>query len=378
MSSQNSEFFFVSSLSLINKDDWNNCVGEDHPFTRYEYLHALENSKSVSNQTGWKPHHYIEKNNNNEIIALCPLYIKNHSFGEYIFDHSWAEAYYRNGQNYYPKLQSAIPFTPVTGNRIILNQKIKNKKNKKKSIINNIIKEAVNLNVSSLHFNFVPKPDTDLTLMIRQGIQFHWKNKNYKSFDDFLNSLSARKRKSIKKERRCVVENNLEIKLLTGELIKKEHMDFFYDCYLDTTEKKWGSTYLTKNFFLELLNTFNDKILLIVTYQKNKMVASAINFLSKTHLYGRLWGSKCDIPFLHFEICYYQAIEYAIKNKLKIVEAGAQGEHKLQRGYLPTKTWSLHWIKERRFSDAIKKYLEKESHFIDMEKENMEQINPFK
>ena len=378
MSSQNSEFFFVSSLSLINKDDWNNCVGEDHPFTRYEYLHALENSKSVSNQTGWKPHHYIEKNNNNEIIALCPLYIKNHSFGEYIFDHSWAEAYYRNGQNYYPKLQSAIPFTPVTGNRIILNQKIKNKKNKKKSIINNIIKEAVNLNVSSLHFNFVPKPDTDLTLMIRQGIQFHWKNKNYKSFDDFLNSLSARKRKSIKKERRCVVENNLEIKLLTGELIKKEHMDFFYDCYLDTTGKKWGSTYLTKNFFLELLNTFNDKILLIVTYQKNKMVASAINFLSKTHLYGRLWGSKCDIPFLHFEICYYQAIEYAIKNKLKIVEAGAQGEHKLQRGYLPTKTWSLHWIKERRFSDAIKKYLEKESHFIDMEKENMEQINPFK
>ena len=378
MSSQYSEYFFASSLSLINKDDWNNCVGEDHPFTRYEYLHALENSKSVSNKTGWKPHHYIEKNNKNEIIALCPLYIKNHSFGEYIFDHSWAEAYYRNGQNYYPKLQSAIPFTPVTGNRIILNPKIKNKKNKKKLIINNIIKEAVNLNVSSLHFNFVPKPDSDLTLMIRQGIQFHWKNKNYKSFDDFLNSLSARKRKAIKKERRCVVENNLEIRLLTGELIKKEHMDFFYDCYLDTTGKKWGSTYLTKNFFLELLNNFNDKILLIVTYQKNKMVASAINFISQTHLYGRLWGSKCNIPFLHFEICYYQAIEYAIKNKLKIVEAGAQGEHKLQRGYLPTNTWSLHWIKERRFSDAIKKYLEKESHFINIQKENMEQINPFK
>ena len=378
MSSQYSEYFFASSINIINKDDWNSCVGDDHPFTRYEYLHALEESKSVSNKTGWKPHHYIEKNKDNKIVALCPLYIKNHSFGEYIFDHSWAEAYYRNGQNYYPKLQSAIPFTPVTGKRIILDQNLKNKKNKVKLIINNIIKEAINLNVSSLHFNFVPKPDSNLTLMIRQGIQFHWKNKNYKSFNDFLNSLSSRKRKAIKKERECVVKNNLEIKLFTGKLIKKEHIDFFYECYLDTTGKKWGSTYLTKKFFLELLTTFNDKILLIIAYQKNKMVASAINFLSQSHLYGRLWGSKCDIPFLHFELCYYQAIEYAIKNKLKVVEAGAQGEHKLQRGYLPTNTWSLHWIKERRFSEAIKKYLETESKFIDIQKENMEEINPFK
>ena len=378
MSLKNDDYFFISSISEVSKINWNKCSGLDHPFTRYEFLHALEKSNSVSIKTGWQPHHYIEKNKKNDIIAICPLYIKNHSFGEYIFDHAWADAYHRNGLNYYPKLQSAIPFTPVTGNRLLISNKIKNKKNKTNSIIKNILEEVKRLKVSSLHFNFVPKTYCNLNLMTRQGIQYHWKNENYNSFDDFLQNLSSRKRKAIKKERKSIADSNLSIKLFSGDEIKIEHINFFYDCYLNTTEKKWGSTYLTKNFFIELLENFSDKILFIIAFNNYEMVAAAINFISSTHLYGRLWGSKYNIPFLHFELCYYQAIEYAINKKLKVVEAGAQGEHKIQRGYVPEKTWSIHWIKNKQFSEAIEKFLDQETKQLNIHKENLEQFIPYK
>ena len=375
-----SEHFFCSSLSNIKSSDWNECVGNDHPFLQYEFLYALEKSNSANTKTGWQPYHYIEQEND-KIIALCPLYIKNHSFGEYIFDHSWADAYHRYGINYYPKLQSAIPFTPVTGDRIVLNKSVKDKKGKQVQIINNMIEEAKKINVSSLHFNFV----NDVSnwneidnIMVRSGIQFHWNNNEYKNFNEFLNDLSSRKRKIIRRERQCIENNNLTVKLLNGDDIKEEHINFFYDCYLDTTGRKWGSTYLTKEFFFEILHNFSNKILLIMAYQEDKMVASAINFLSKTHLYGRLWGSKYEVPFLHFELCYYQAIEYAIQNKIQIVEAGAQGEHKLQRGYAPTKTWSAHWIKDQEFSKAIQNFLDNESQLIDNQKEKLEDYLPFK
>ena len=375
-----SEYFFCSSLNLIEKSLWNRCVGNDHPFLQYEFLNALEKSGSASIKTGWQPYHYIEKENN-EIIAICPLYIKSHSFGEYIFDHSWADAYHRYGINYYPKLQSAIPFTPVTGDRIVLNKSVKDKKGKQVQVINNIIEEAKKINVSSLHFNFVNDAsnwnEID-NIMVRSGIQFHWNNNEYKNFNEFLNNLSSRKRKIIRRERQCIENNNLTVKLLNGDDIKEEHINFFYDCYLDTTGRKWGSTYLTKEFFFEILHNFRNKILLIMAYQEDKMVASAINFLSKTHLYGRLWGSKYEVPFLHFELCYYQAIEYAIQNKIQIVEAGAQGEHKLQRGYAPTKTWSAHWIKDQEFSKAIQNFLDNESQLIDNQKEKLEDYLPFK
>ena len=375
-----SEFFFCSSLNLIDKKKWNTCIGNDHPFLQYEFLNALEKSGSATTKTGWQPYHYIEKKNE-EIIAICPLYIKNHSFGEYIFDHSWADAYHRYGLNYYPKLQSAIPFTPVSGDRIIINKKYKEKNGLENNVIKNIIAEAKKLNVSSLHFNFIRNPsqwENNKNLMLRSGIQFHWKNNNYKNFNEFLESLSSRKRKIIKKERLCITNNNLRVELLNGDLIKEEHIQFFYDCYLDTTGKKWGSTYLSKKFFYELLLNFKDKILLIIALQGNKKVASAINFLSKSHLYGRLWGAKYEIPFLHFEICYYQAIDYAIKNNIKIVEAGAQGEHKLQRGYIPTKTWSAHWIKDKEFSNAIESFLNKEGELIDSQKNELDILSPYK
>ena len=375
-----SEHFFCSSLSNIKSSDWNACVGNDHPFLQYEFLYALEKSKSANTKTGWQPYHYIEQEND-KIIALCPLYIKNHSFGEYIFDHSWADAYHRYGINYYPKLQSAIPFTPVTGDRIVLNKSVKDKRAKQVQVINNMIEEAKKINVSSLHFNFVNDASNwneINNIMVRSGIQFHWNNNEYKNFNDFLNDLSSRKRKIIRRERQCIENNNLTVKLLNGDDIKEEHINFFYDCYLDTTGRKWGSTYLTKEFFFEILHNFRNKILLIMAYQEDKMVASAINFLSKTHLYGRLWGSKYEVPFLHFELCYYQAIEYAIQNKIQIVEAGAQGEHKLQRGYAPTKTWSAHWIKDQEFSKAIQNFLDNESQLIDNQKEKLEDYLPFK
>jgi predicted N-acyltransferase len=253
---------------------------------------------------------------------------------------------------------------------------------KKVEIINRIIEKTKIINVSSLHFNFLPLPNNikqqNPELLVRQGIQFHWKNNNYKSFDDFLKTLSSRKRKVIKKERLCIDSNNLKIKLLIGDKITPEHWDFFYQCYLNTTGRKWGSAYLTKDFFLELSKTLADKILLIVALKEEKMVASAINFLSSTHLYGRLWGTMYDIPYLHFELCYYQAIDYAIANNIKIVEAGAQGEHKLQRGYMPEKIWSLHWIKDQQFSKAINKYLDQEISLTNKQKKDLEQFAPFK
>ena len=381
MPSLKSDFFFIDSLKKIKKDDWNACVDSDHPFIQYEFLFALEKSESACTQTGWKPYHYIEYNDDNEIIAICPLYLKSHSYGEYIFDHAWADAYHRHGLNYYPKLQSAIPFTPVTGDRIFISKKIKNKKDKIKEIINNIIHEAKKLNVSSAHFNFIKNPnewDAEEPIMIREGIQFHWENNNYKSFDDFLSTLSSRKRKQIKKERQCLKNNKLNVKLLSGDDLQKDDLEFFYECYLDTTGRKWGSTYLKKEFFMNILKEFKDKILLMIAYQNDIKVASALNFLSKTHLYGRLWGSKLEVPYLHFELCYYQAIDYAIANNIKYVEAGAQGEHKLSRGYLPQKTWSAHWIKEKDFSTAINKFLNEESKMISSHKENLEALGPYK
>jgi len=381
MISPKCDFEFCTSISKLDKDEWNSCIQDDHPFLQHEFLLALEISKSACNKTGWQPYHYVEKDKNNKIIAACPIYIKNHSFGEYIFDHAWADAYHKYGLSYYPKLQSAIPFTPVTGERIILNNNINQKNIKKSEILNNIINEASKINVSSLHFNFISNPSDwvhNQKIMIRQGIQFHWKNNNYNSFDEFLDTLSSRKRKQIKKERLCLKNHNLKVKTLYGSEIKEDHMDFFYKCYLNTTTKKWGSSYLTKKFFFELLNSFNKKILLIIALDGEKKIGAAINFLSKSHLYGRLWGSKYNIPFLHFELCYYQAIEYAINNNIKIVEAGAQGEHKLQRGYMPSKTWSAHWIKDQQFSRAIKNFLNQESQILNTEKENLEKFSPYK
>ena len=375
-------FHFLSSIEDISKEEWNACAGLNHPFTRYEFLYALEKSKSATISTGWQPFHYVDLNQKNEIIAICPLYIKSHSFGEYIFDHAWADAYHRYGLEYYPKLQSAVPFTPVSGKRILIRKELLNNKSMQSRIIDNIISKASTMNVSSVHFNFLEKiENTEFkknNLMLRKGIQFHWQNENYSTFEEFLSTLSSRKRKLIKKERMSLNNHNLKVEILTGDQINRFHWDFFYQCYLNTTNKKWGSSYLTKDFFYLIGEKLSSKILLIFAKHNDEYVAGALNFISDTHLYGRLWGSVSYIPFLHFELCYYQAIEYVINNKLKIVEAGAQGSHKLQRGYMPKETYSLHWIKNNSFKDAINKYLDEETKLIEIQKKDLEEFAPYK
>ena len=382
MVSRPNNFCFISSIKDVSENQWNLCAGKDHPFTRYEFFYALEKSGSATNSTGWQPFHYVETNNKNQVIAICPLYIKSHSFGEYIFDHAWAEAYQRYGLKYYPKLQSAVPFTPVTGNRILIRNEFSKRKNIRSRILNNILSKASSVNLSSVHFNFLNKKDTEhfkkSDLMLRQGIQFHWQNDSYNNFDDFLSILSSRKRRLIRKERRCLKKYDLTVEILSGSQINKLHLDFFYKCYLNTTERKWGSSYLTEDFFYQIGQNLSSKILLILAKRKDRYIAGALNFLSNTHLYGRLWGSIKYIPFLHFELCYYQAIDYAIKNKLQTVEAGAQGAHKLQRGYMPKETFSLHWIKNIKFKDAINNYLNQEIKIIEKEKNDLEQFAPFK
>ncbi len=375
-------FFFLSSIEKISKDEWNQCSGTLHPFTSYDFFYALEKSGSAITATGWEPHHYIQKNEKNEIIAVCPLYIKTHSFGEYIFDHAWANAYHKHGLNYYPKLQSAVPFTPVSGNRILINKKIKNVIKIKNEVVSNIIAHCNFKNISSVHFNFVKKNEIrDIlkkNLLLRKGIQFHWHNDNYSSFEDFLSSLTSRKRKLIKKERKCVIDFDLQIEILSNNQIKQNHWDFFYECYINTSNKKWGSSYLKKKFFYLIGKNLKSKTILILAKKHGEYIAGALNFLGKSSIYGRLWGSKKFVPYLHFEICYYQAIEYAIKNKINTVEAGAQGPHKLQRGYKPTETFSLHWIKENKFKNAISNYLNEEMKIIENEKKDLQDFVPYK
>ena len=382
MVSKSDNYYFLSSIEDISCDDWNKCAGLDHPFTRYEFFYALEKSKSATNSTGWKPFHYVETNEKNKLISICPLYIKSHSFGEYIFDQAWAEAYHRHGLQYYPKLQSAVPFTPVSGERIMIRKNSLNNKTIEKRALKNIINKASNINVSSIHFNFLNDPKISFleknNLMLRKGIQFHWKNNNYKNFDEFLSGLSSRKRKLIKKERLCLKDHDIKIELLTGFQITKFHWDFFYKCYLNTTESKWGTSYLTKDFFYRIGQSMPSKILLVLAKQHGRYIAGALNFMSNNHLYGRLWGSITYIPFLHFELCYYQAIDYAIKNKFQIVEAGAQGSHKLMRGYMPKEIFSAHWIKNINFKNAINNYLDEEIETIEKQKKELEQFTPFK
>ena len=359
----------VSSLADVNRNEWDSLNTSNHPFTSYDFLNSLEMSESVTAKTGWNPQHIIIKNNTGNIIGASPNYLKMHSYGEYIFDHAWANAFENAGGQYYPKLLSAIPFTPATGPRILIDPK--NSDNNK--IFQLIIKmfEVIvqNNNLSSAHINFITdnlnKKLNNEKWIKRKGLQFHWHNRDYNSFDDFLSKLKSSKRKAIRKERRTVMNNNLVIQKVTGNELNNEIWDSFYNFYLNTIDKKWGGAYLTKNFFYLINKTMKNKILLIIAKQNNKIVAGALNFIGSNTLYGRNWGSIVDIPFLHFELCYYQAIEYAIDNNIKTVEAGAQGHHKIQRGYVAESTYSRHLIQNESFAKAVRNFVQLESKEID-------------
>ena len=358
---------------------WDSLNPDDNPFTSHAFLAALEASGSVGPETGWDVFHLILYDDDKTIRAIMPAYVKSHSYGEYIFDHSWAHGYERAGGQYYPKLLSAVPFTPVPGGRILCKA---DDEEAKRALIDGAAQLTEKLSLSSMHVNFISAEDKDSFAasqwQIREGIQFHWHNQDYQHFDDFLGALSSRKRKNIRKERASLAAHNIQFLRLSGDDITAAHWDYFYEFYLATIEKKWGGAYLTRGFFDEIGRTMADKIVLILAQKDRQIVAGALNLINQTCLFGRNWGSLVDIPNLHFETCYYQAIDHAIEHGLSRVEAGAQGMHKVQRGYLPVRTYSAHHICHDGFRDAISRFLQSEQRAITAECEQIMQESPYR
>lgn len=346
------------------------------PFTTHRFLLALETSGSTGEGTGWAARPLILRTEDRALAAM-PLYVKGHSQGEYIFDHGWAEAYARAGGRYYPKLQAAVPFTPATGRRFLGAPEYR------QALMHAAIDLTRGNGLSSLHVTFCTEVEAtsivglDGTLH-RVTQQFHWENRGYRDFDSFLANLSSRKRKMIRKEREVAHGHNLTIKALTRHQIEPAHWQAFWTFYQDTGSRKWGTPYLTRAFFDQLHDTMRDDVLLVLAFNGDRPVAGALNFIGRDTLYGRYWGAVADYPCLHFELCYYQAIDWAITHGLARVEAGAQGEHKLARGYLPNAVHSLHWIADTGFRDAVARFLEQERRAIDEEIEVLTAYGPFR
>ncbi|MBQ61604.1 MAG: GNAT family N-acetyltransferase [Gammaproteobacteria bacterium] len=370
-----------ASIDEIGQAAWDSCAnpaGEPFdPFLSFAFLHALEESKSAVAETGWAPYHLVLEDDMDSIKGVVPLYLKSHSQGEYVFDYSWADAFERAGGRYYPKLQCSVPFTPATGRRLLTRDT-----EYEKYLVSGIMQVAENMEVSSVHVTFPEESQWNrmggMGFLQRTDKQFHWLNRGYGTFSDFLVDLSSKKRKNIKRERRAAVVNDIEIELLSGNDLREEHWDAFFTFYRDTGSRKWGSSYLTRQFFSVIGETMPENVLLIMCKRAGRYVAGAINFIGEECLYGRNWGCLEDHPFLHFEVCYYQAIEYAISRGLKRVEAGAQGPHKLARGYLPTQTYSAHWIVNQSFRDAVSHYLNQENRHILEEIDYIEEHSPFR
>lgn len=377
----------INSIEHVNPTDWNRCALEEKdgssyikdPFTSYDFLYALEKSGSVGEASGWLPYHLIVKKEC-KILGVMPLYIKLHSQGEYIFDHNWADAYYRIGKSYYPKLQSSVPFSPVTGRRFL--SSIDNNKLVREALISFLKNHIKENKISSFHVTFCEEEEYSFgknnNLLGRETIQYHWKNNNYETFDDFLSTLSSRKRKNIKKEREKAKAFGGEIRCFSGKNIKKNHWNYFWNFYQDTGSRKWGTPYLTRKFF-DLIHEKMSEDLLLVFAEKNEIpIAGALHFIGSKTLFGRYWGTSEYNPFLHYELCYYQAIDFALKNKLQSVEAGAQGDHKISRGYNPVKTFSLHFFENLSFNEMINEYLEKEKKYVSKEILDIQKFLPYK
>ncbi len=378
------EITSLTSLAEISAEDWDRCAAHGSgrpvdPFTTHRFLSALEESGSVGPGTGWQTCHLAARAGG-ALIAVMPLYAKSHSQGEYIFDHNWAHAYENAGGRYYPKLQAAVPFTPATGRRFLTRPGLEGEG--RAALVEGALRLAKANRCSSVHVTFCTAEEAEwgasIGLMPRVSQQFHWVNHGYADFDAFLADLSSRKRKTIRKERERAQDFGGEIVALTGDEIEPEHWDAFWRFYQDTGARKWGSPYLTRDFFHRAQASLRDDILLVLARRAGRWVAGALNFIGRDTLYGRYWGAIEDHPFLHFELCYYQAIEAAIARGLDRVEAGAQGEHKLARGYLPTQTHSLHWVGDPGFARAIEQYLEAEARAVDHEIEVLTNYGPFR
>ena len=370
----------IDSIMDIEAKEWDECAGYSNPFTSHAFLSSLEQSGSVSTETGWLPQHIVIRDENNNIFACCPLYLKNHSYGEYIFDWGWADAYERAGGKYYPKLQSAVPFTPVTGRRLLVKDSAP--KEYYKFLVSTIIEVSRKHNVSSLHVTFPVQREWELLgksgFLMRTSKQFHWENHSYSTFDEFLSQLTSRKRKAIKKERESLYQNQIVYKLLTGAELTENYWDIFYQYYLNTINRKWGQAYLTRDFFSMLGERLPNAALLIVAERDGEAIAGALNLIGNDTIFGRNWGCRENLKFLHFETCYYQAIEYAIANKLRWVEAGAQGPHKIQRGYLPKEVYSAHWIENVNFRNAVDNFVIRERKEVDYEINELMKYSPYR
>jgi uncharacterized protein len=368
----------VSSLKTIAPEIWDVLANPPdqprNPFVSHAFLSCLEDSGSATRGSGWAASHVILEEGG-QVIGIAPAYLKSHSMGEYVFDHGWADAFHRAGGNYYPKLQVSVPFTPATGPRLLAPDAVK------PALLQALENVAAAQNASSVHVTFLPEGDWQAApqnWLQRQDIQFHWHNGNYETFDNFLASLSSSKRKNIRKERAAVAARGIRFQHLTGATLTEDAWDAFYHFYMDTGTRKWGKPYLTREFFSMISARMADDVLLILAMRDGKTIAGALNFIGGETLFGRNWGCVEDHPFLHFETCYYQAIDFAIARKLKVVEAGAQGEHKLARGYLPVKTHSIHHIAHKGLARAVSDYLEQERAHIAQDQQLLAAHSPFK
>ena len=378
-------------IADVPADAWDACAAggsEDapgstrppNPFVSHAFLKALEESGSAARETGWLPQHLLYEDGG-RLLACMPCYLKSHSQGEYVFDHGWAEAYMRAGGRYYPKLQAAVPFTPVPGPRLLVRGGTSTLERQA------ILLEAgrtltQELGVSSLHITFMTRDEWrlagELGFLQRTDQQFHWKNDGYATFDDFLRALSSRKRKTIKKERRQALEDGIEIEWISGSEITEAHWDAFFRFYIDTGSRKWGTPYLTRQCFSLLGETMADALLLVLAKRDGGYIAGALNVIGADTLYGRYWGATETHDFLHFEVCYYQAIDYAIQHRLAWVEAGAQGGHKLARGYLPVETYSAHYVADPGLARAVADYLERERRAVAHEAALLSAESPYR
>jgi predicted N-acyltransferase len=370
------------SIHAIPAKDWDRCALGENPLQSHTLLAAMEDSGSAVADTGWLPRHLSLADADGHIHGVMPLYIKSHSYGEYVFDHSWANAWHQAGGSYYPKGQSAIPFSPVPGQRLMIDSPYPEKAFA--ALAQGSIEAVEAMGLSSLHVTFLSEKEThNLTTLNpawikRTGLQFHWHNDHYGDFDDFLSQLSSRKRKMLRRERREIAERGIAIQHLTGDDLRSEHWDAFYRFYLATIDRKWGGAYLTRDFFDQIGATMADKVMLFLAVQDGQMIAGALNFIGQDTLYGRNWGARVDIPFLHFETCYYQAIDLAIELGLSRVEAGAQGLHKVQRGYLPVTTYSAHYLKDEGFARAVREFTARESRQIKREADELSGWSPYR
>lgn len=371
----------LSRIDDVTADAWDALIpgaekGVSHPFLTHRFLHALEASGCAQAETGWTPRHVWVEDPDGTPIAAAPLYAKSHSQGEYVFDHGWADALERAGIPYYPKLQCSVPFTPATGPRLLSQSQ-----EGRIAALATMVQAAEQLGGSGAHLTFLTETDRaacdKVGLLHRTDRQFHFINRDYPDFDAFLASLSSRKRKNIRKERR-EAQDGVAIRRLTGDDLRPEHWDIFYQCYLDTGRRKWGSPYLNRDFFDRIHETMADEIVLVMAWMDGDPVAAALNFIGSEALYGRNWGALVHKPFLHFELCYYQAIEAGLEHGLPRIEAGAQGEHKLARGYEPVTTHSAHYLAHPGLADAVGDYLDRERKAVDWDVKALERHVPFR